>query len=370
MMQASVQQLEQDIAAHPGDALLWIQLARTHMTLKEPVKARQAIRRAELAATHQPEIQHALALYYAQNGNRKRAAELELAFARSPKADTFAPARAAFLCAESGLTKDAIAMGELAITRQDRGDLRALLAKLYLSSGQSEKATLHFRQWIRLEPYLEQAYVDFSASLLQQGRFVDALSILEEARTKFDKSPQIIVSLGVSYYGMRRFPEAAASFLSVTDFAPTVEQPYLFLARMIDQLDAFMPEILKRFSAWNDADKTSNQPPFVYAKALLAAGQSKQEAEVLLQESIRRNNKFWAAHFELGTLLDSRRNWAGARLALEAAITLSPNQAAPHYRLARVYDRLNLPIKAAEERKKHAAILAVTKLKGGMVPID
>ena len=366
-MQVTVQQQQQEIAAHPRDSLLWVRLARTYAELQQPAKAMEAAQRAEKMSGKTPEVQHALALFYAQLGNRKRAAELELDYARSnPGKDTFAAARAAFLCAESGLLKEAVEMGEIAVNRQDRGDIRALLAKTYESFGKPEKALEQYRGWLKLEPYNEQAYSEFGGSLLRLGRFTEAVPMLEDARSKFDKSPQILLALGVAYYGQRRFEDAAIYFLKVIDLSPDVEQPYVFLAKMLDQLGPQLPDVLARFAAWNDLEKRNPLPPFVYAKALLAAGQSKDQAEALLRESIHRDDKLWEAHFELATLLEQKQDWNGSRLELERAVALSPQQAAAYYRLARVYDRLELPAKAAEARKKHASLVAGEKLKNGM----
>lgn len=72
------------------------------------------------------------------------------------------------------------------------------------------------------------------------------------------------------------------------------------------------------------------------------------------------------AHFELAGLLEQKQDWNGSRIELERAVALSPQQAAPYYRLARVYDRLKLPAKAADARKKHAGLVAGEKLKNGM----
>ena len=80
----------------------------------------------------------------------------------------------------------------------------------------------------------------------------------------------------------------------------------------------------------------------------------------------QRDDQLWEAHFELAALLEQKQDWNGSRIELERAVALSPQQAAAYYRLARVYDRLELPVKAAEARKKDAGLVAGEKLKNGM----
>lgn len=88
--------LESATRANPRDAMAWALLARTLWTLRQPGHV-EAARRAETADPANPNVQHALALYYAQSGNRKKAAQLEAGYARSAAADPAAASRAAQL---------------------------------------------------------------------------------------------------------------------------------------------------------------------------------------------------------------------------------------------------------------------------------
>jgi uncharacterized protein HemY len=61
----------------------------------------------------------------------------------------------------------------------------------------------------------------------------------------------------------------------------------------------------------------------------------------------------WEAHYELGVLLEGKRNWPGAAAELKRAADLDGKQAMPHYHLARVYDRLGDEQNAKTERVLH-----------------
>ena len=94
------------------------------------------------------------------------------------------------------------------------------------------------------------------------------------------------------------------------------------------------------------------------------AGLADAEAKPLLLEAMRRDATVWEFPFELGQLLERARDFAGAASSYERSVALNPNVPEPHYRLARVYDRLGMAAKAARSRAEHQKLLAQPK--GGM----
>ena len=359
--------LESATRLNPRDAMAWALLAQTYWRLKQPMQAAAAAKRVD--ATSDAKVQHALAIYYAQSGNRKRAAQLETQFARSGDADKTAALRAAMLNLEAGDHVAAIEMGEWALRSEDRLETRQLLARAYEAAGRMDDAIRQRREMVRLSPHSEDAHAELGKLLLRAGRFTAAVVFLEESRASFDKSPQIELELGVALYSLRRFDEAAGRFLRVMELEPAIEQPYVFLARMIDQTPGRVPDLLERAAQWNRREKDNHYAPFVYAKALQAAGGGTDGAdriELLLREAIRRQPKFWESHFELAQVLEQRGNLAGAAAEFQIAVTLNPKQAAPHYRLARIYERLGQKQQAAHQRAIHAQILEAEKGRPGM----
>jgi tetratricopeptide (TPR) repeat protein len=347
------------LAQTPRTGLAWAVLARTYAALNKPAEAAAAARQAD--ATTDPQAQHMLALYHAQHGSRARAAQLERNFALSPLADPAAAARAAFLLAETGDAANAIAMGERALTKQDRAEIRQLLARLYENTRQPDKAIEQHQAILKARPYDEQAHGEYGQALLRMGRFQQAVTALEESRRIFDKSPQIELALGVGYYSLRRNDDAATCFLRVIDLDPAIPQPYVFLSKMLDTLGDRLPQTRQRFEAWHRAETKSHLPPLVYARALPIG-----ERKPLLAESIRREGGFWESHFELAQVLEHENNLAGAAREYEATVKLDARQAQAHYRLARLYDRLQRPADAARHRQIHAKLVeAQTVLNGG-----
>ena len=73
--------------------------------------------------------------------------------------------------------------------------------------------------------------------------------------------------------------------------------------------------------------------------------------------------------------LEKRRAYEEASKELLRSIELNPKSSTPHYRLARVYDRLGKKEEAAEERRRHAALVAeeetvASKQASGMVRVQ
>ncbi len=346
------------LESRAADARAWALLAQVYHQLKMPQKAAQAALRASTAGAAVPQVQHMLALYYAQSGQRKLAAQWEGRFAESKEADAAAPLRAALLYAELKAWPEVLRFGHLAIAKEDRAQTRALLAQAAEASGKMDEAVEHYRAQVALSPYDEDAYSSGGQALLRMARFNEAAAFLEDAHRKFDKSPQLALALGVAYYAQRRFADAGSSFLRVIELAPTVAQPYIFLAKMIDQLPTRLPEILKKAEAWNAAEKTEAFAPFVYARALAATGAPDTQVKPLVQEAIRRKADAWEFTFELGQILERERDFAAAARAYESSLSSNAKVPETHYRLARVYDRLAQPAKAAREREIHQQLLA------------
>jgi tetratricopeptide (TPR) repeat protein len=133
---------------------------------------------------------------------------------------------------------------------------------------------------------------------------------------------------------------------------------------MIDQLPDRAEALRDAAAAWYRNEAKNGFAPFVYARALAAAGAPDNETKPLLLEAMRRDGKVWEFPFELGQVLERQRDWAGAAREYERAIALNPGVPEPHYRLARVYDRLQKPALAARERAMHQKLQGAPK--GGM----
>jgi cytochrome c-type biogenesis protein CcmH/NrfG len=122
-----------------------------------------------------------------------------------------------------------------------------------------------------------------------------------------------------------------------------------------------LPAITAAFEKFAKVEPTNPMSQFLYAKALSMGTSDPAQVEALLRKSIELDSKVWESHFELGLALERRQAFADAAVELERAAQLKPDDPAPHYRLARVYDRLGRAADAAAERAVHARLTSPTK---------
>jgi Flp pilus assembly protein TadD len=200
-------------------------------------------------------------------------------------------------------------------------------------------------------------YFEAAQPLLQREKFADAITLLRDAANKLGKHSQLELALGVSYYGLRRFNEAADAFLNTIALSPGTEQPYIFLGRMLEQIPERLPKVTKLFADFEKPNPSNYRGYLLHAKALNAQFIEPETARKLLARAIALNDRDASAHFELGVLLDRMHLFSEAAAEFERAALLEPSDAATHYRLARLYDRLDKPEAAAVERERHAKLI-------------
>lgn len=269
----------------------------------------------------------------------------------------------------------AVEIATPALATEDRADLRNLRGKAHEALGDTASAITDLQQAIHLNRYEESYYFDLGNVLLRHQNFDAAISLLEASKRVFARSAQLELMLGVAYYGQRRFSDAVGAFLRTAAIAPDVEQPHVFLGRILTHTGDRLPDVVDRFGAYARRHPDSPTAHFLYGKALAMRPESQASAERHLRRSIELDAKHWESHFELALLLEARRDWAGAAAGFERAIELNPADPAPHYRLARAYDRLGRGADASRERALHEKLIAdekaaIEKHKAGVRRLD
>jgi len=316
------QDLEQASHLDGKNAYVWAALAEVYLRSGQQALAAGAAKKAEENGRDNPIVCHALALYYADAKQPRTAAQLEAVFAASAQADPAAATRAAQWYLESGDVEDGLPLAKKSAAR-DRDMAFA---------------------WAQV--------------LLRQENFTAAAELVNTSLESFPNDAQLKLALGVARYGQRRFEEAIQTFLSVIKIDSTIEQPYLFIGRMLDQAGSHLTEIIGDCEAWARANPQNARAQLELAKALAAQDSGNSRSEALLRRSIELDPSNWEAHYELGALLESRHQFAPAAEELRRAVVLNPKDPSPHYHLARVYDRLGDREKAAAERKLHQDLTA------------
>jgi tetratricopeptide (TPR) repeat protein len=284
--------LEEASKADPKNAYVWSSLAETYLRQKRPQQASAAAKTAEKIGSGDPVVCHALAMYYSEAGESARA----FALAQSAEKQQASPVN------------------------------RELLA---------------------------QTAFNYAQVLLRQQDFTRAADTLSSALQADPRNAQLTLALGVARYAQRRFEDSVVAFLKVIQIDPTVEQPYIFLGRMLDQAGTHLGDITNACETWASRDTHNAKAQLILAKALLASDVRNERAEGLLRRAIALDPEDWEAHYEIGVLLANKHQYQQSATELGRSIELDPKQPMPHYHLARVYDRLGQPEQAKTERELH-----------------
>jgi len=352
------QRLEAASRLQPENAAVWAALAQTYLRAGEAALAGDAASRASRLAPAGSPVKHALAMFYSETGELARAAAAEREFASGKSADPQAAARAADLSLRAGEAQPAIEWATIALARGATPALHHLLGQAYAAANQPDPALRELRAAVEGDASVEQFAFDLGQMQLRAGDFTGATATFDRGRSRFPASAQLELAYGVALYGQRRFAEAIDSFLRVTALDASVEQPYVFLARLLDQAQDRLPRILAAYAAWEKAEPASPLPPCLYAKALGASGGDAAVAEKELRRSIGISERYWESHFELGLLLEKKADWRTAAAELKRSIELNPQHAPAHFQLARAYDKLGQRELAQAERSEHERLTA------------
>ena len=293
---------EENLAAaarlEPNNARVWVALARTYQKLNQVDKANAAASKAGTLGAADPLVLSSLAIFYEDSRQLVNAADAQAKYAALTPDNAAARAKA------------------------------------------------------------EALYFDAVQPLLQQRQFADAIAILTKATPQLPQSAQLELALGVAHYGLRRFDEAAQSFLRTIAIDPEIERPYVFLGRFLTQIPSRLPEVTAQFARYRAAHPDSPVGYVLHAKALNAQSIEPDTARQFLERALAMNERDASAHFELGVALEAGRRYADALREFNRAAELDGSDSTTHYRLSRLYDRLGRPEDARREREIHAKLVA------------
>jgi tetratricopeptide (TPR) repeat protein len=319
----------------PANPRVWIALSQTYLRMGKTALANDAALKAERFGAEDPVTLRLLAVFYTEQNKFAKAAEIEIR-AKAPER-----AMADYLQADQ--PRKAIEVGLAISGWEGRADVRNLLGKAYEADGQILKTIPELQEAIRLQPGEESYYFDLVQVLVAHYNFEAALRIAEVALKRFPSSAPLEMLAGVAHYGLNQPEPAVDAFFKAIAFDPAREQPYLFLAKLMDQAADRVPEMALRFADYERQNPQSYLGYFLHAKADPA------QAESLLRKSIALNGKLAESHFDLGVLLAKRGAIEEAEKELRRSVELNPKDPAAHYRLFRVLSALGKTREAEAE---------------------
>ena len=340
----------------PTYAVAWMLLAQTRAKQGELKGAGEAAALAEKYGGKDPAILLGLANFYGSTmGDLLRAASFGERYAVLVPADLGAWLRVASLYLSLGKPAEAIAAG---VRGKPSAELSLVLGKAYLERKEWAKADAAFDAAVRLGPYDEEVRFAAAQGRLLHQDFAGAASVLLEARKVFDKSASLELTLGVAYYGQRKFDKAVEQFLLAIRLNPEMPQPYAFLGRILEHAGERLPEVRASFEGLELRHPESPLGWLLHAKALVAEFPSGYPPEAaraleLVEKSVAIADGDADAQLVLGGLLFRKGDLAGAVTHLEKSAALNAKDSAVHFQLARVYGAMGRKDDATRERALH-----------------
>ncbi len=150
---------------------------------------------------------------------------------------------------------------------------------------------------------------------------------------------------GVGLYEARKYREAAAELRTALEESPgsVAGRYYLGLALMeLKEYDAAAEQL--RLAGEQPPEEAPRSDQIKAGLAQVYTEQKRfDEAQGLIDEALKENDKSAEAHFALGKLRVHRKDYAGAVTALERAIGLDPGNAYAYYHAGIAYSNMRRP---------------------------
>jgi len=219
------------------NAYVWALLAQTYWRMADKPGALRAAQSAEKLGAGNANVAHMLTIFYSEAGDLKRAASFERTYALSSAADPDAFSRAASLSLAAGDIPEALIYAQQAVDRNASPANHNLVGRVQIAAGQPDRGVANLSAAWMADRQNEQFCFDYAQALLHRGDFTASADVVNEGLGAHPKSSQLQLALGVARYGERRFDDAIDSFLKTIQMDPSVEQPYVFLGRMLDRVD-------------------------------------------------------------------------------------------------------------------------------------
>jgi tetratricopeptide (TPR) repeat protein len=251
------------------------------------------------------------------------------------------------------LTKAQLLLQDL-IRRKDSAELHNLFGEVDEALGDPTSAVNEFQLAARMNP-AEKYIFDWGNELLLHRGYEPAVKVFTSGVERYSQSAMLHVGLGVAFYSLGFYDDAAKALCRATDLAPSDPRPYLFLGRMFDISLRQADEVTKRLKRFAETQPKNALASYYYAMSLWK-GQRGQSAQVnmneiasLLKRSTALDPKFPDPHLQLGILYAGEQRYADAIGEYQQAIKLKPDLADAHYRLAQAYSHTGKKVLANRE---------------------
>jgi tetratricopeptide (TPR) repeat protein len=253
----------------------------------------------------------------------------------------------------------------LATVATPDADVLGLLAELYRSNDQVDKAIAAFRRGIEIYPKEERLYIGLAALCSYYNSGELGLEIVQIALKNIPSSSRLYAMRGVLNSQMGKEEESMADFARASDLSPVEQVGKTGVALSLMQ-EGRLDEVIQLAREQLEKSPDDASSHFLLAQALLRKGARPgdgtfAEAGTALERSVRIEPKFDQARALLGKLYLDQKKYDPAIKELEAALNLRPANRVAMYQLMLAYQaagrsrdaaRIQEQLKATMEKER------------------
>jgi len=230
-------------------------------------------------------------------------------------------------------------------------DAQALLGQIEEGRGNPVEAARHFDRAVQLEPSESNMWM-LGVEYLRHWTFDSAIPEFQAGSERFPASLRMKLGLGAAYFGGEKYGESIPVFAGLLD----VDKDNALYAELLGLACNAVTESAKSkctsLLAYADAHPRDAKASSYAAAMLLTETADEhriEEARKLLKNALVAAPNFANAQYEMGLLKQGEGDWKGSEVNLERAVSLKPDLAQAHYRLALAYWRSDRKQQAEEQ---------------------
>jgi len=238
------------------------------------------------------------------------------------------------------------------------GDTHRLAGDAKEKNGDPIGAVKEYEAAVLADPS-EQNYFAWGSELLLHHAGKPAYQVFSTGAKAHPDSARMLAGLGVAYYSIGQYNEAALEICRASELDPADPTPYLFLGKMEQAAAETFPCSEKAFSRFAAAQPADPQAPFFYGLVLWKEARKTQDnanlarAEQLFRRALELQPDFAEVYLQLGMLYNARGERQSALAAFEKAVRADPKSVRAHYQLSLAYRRSGEAARADQERKTY-----------------
>ena len=235
------------------------------------------------------------------------------------------------------------------IGQQTRGAAAGIAGLSYESLHQPEQAVRYLNEAVQLDPSQENSYLALADLFDQQQKYADAVSVLEQARSRVPNSSAVLSALGADLVRTDHHKEGVEILRAVLSKAPDTTQAYISLADAARKTGDADQEV----AALRGLERRKPEYPMIHvltARAMLN-GSAPNYPDVLEELSMAAKDapNDPDVYFLRGKTYAAVGRYEQALACLQRSIELRPTEPSAYYQLARLYQKLGKSDLAKEQ---------------------